>query len=139
MITNNPNNPNVTRVVRENLKFIENSNKRKTILEQTTLIISRRQSKNLEQLTQAKFSNSEQELPKKCGEDRCGTCEHLLTVNSIKLKNGEIWTIKSNMTCKAKNVVYIIICILCKSFYVGQTQNLRKRVTLHNEQIHHKQ
>ena len=64
---------------------------------------------------------------KKCREDRCGMCEHLLTGISIKLKNRKVWTIKSNMNCKAKSVTYIFVCILCKSFYVGQTQNLRKR------------
>ena len=39
------------------------------------------------------------------------------------------------MNCKARNVIYLIICVKCKSFYVGQTENLRKRVTLHKEQI----
>ena len=43
------------------------------------------------------------------------------------------------MTCKSKEVVYIIICPKCKNSYVGQTQSLRNRVTLHKEQITHEQ
>ena len=41
------------------------------------------------------------------------------------------------MTCKSLNVIYILLCTNCKKFYVGQTENLRKRVTLHREQICH--
>ena len=43
------------------------------------------------------------------------------------------------MNCKEGNVIYLIICAKCESFYVGQTENLRKRVTLHKEQIRHDQ
>ena len=41
------------------------------------------------------------------------------------------------MSCKSRSVIYVIICVKCNSFYVGQTENLRNRVTLHREQIKH--
>ena len=141
VITNDPNNPNVTRAVKKNLKFQEKSNKMKTILAQTTVIISRRQPKNLkQQLTQVKFSNSKQEpsAVKNAVKIEVG-CANIYLLGILSLSRMRVWPIKSNMTCKAKSVIYIIIWILCKSFYVGQTLNLRKRVTLHKEQIHHKQ
>lgn len=141
VITYNPNNPNVTGRIKNNLKFLENSDKLKPILDATTLLVSRRQPKNLKKhLTQARFSNVEQQPSvQKCGEQKCGTCPHLTTGNSITFKNGKTWHIKSTMTCKATNVVYAITCPTCGSFYIGQTQDLRKRVTLHRQQIHHKE
>ena len=102
VITHNPNNPNITGLIKENLKFLENSKKLKPILDTTTLIISRRQPKNLKRhLTQAKFSNVEKEpTVEKCGEQRCGTYPILSTGSSIEFKNGKSWQIKSIMTCK---------------------------------------
>ena len=41
------------------------------------------------------------------------------------------------MTCKSKYVIYVIICLKCHCFYVGQTEHLRSRVMLHKEQIKH--
>ena len=141
VITHNPNNPNITGRIKENLKFLETSEKMKPILDKTALIISRQQPKNLKKyLTQAKFSNIEQQPSiTKCGEERCGTCPYLRTGNSITFKNGKTWQVRSIMTCKATNVVYAITCTTCGSFYIGQTKNLRKRVTLHRQQIHHEE
>ena len=42
------------------------------------------------------------------------------------------------MACRSKDVVYII-CRKYKNSYVGQTQRLQNRVTLHKEQITHEQ
>ena len=40
------------------------------------------------------------------------------------------------MTCEVKNVVYIMKCRGCGDEYIGETGNfLRKRVTVHNQQI----
>lgn len=141
VITHNPNNPQVIGTIKENLKFLNNSTKMKSVLDQTKVIVSRRQPKNLKRhLMKAQFS-SEKITPvvTKCEEPRCGTCNYLKTGNSITLKNGKVWTIKSTMNCKARNVIYTIICTKCESFYIGQTENLRNRVTLHKEQIRHKQ
>ena len=108
---------------------------------QTKLVISRRQPKNLEQhLAKAEFSSTQHTpMVTKCNEARCGTCEYIFTGESVTLKNGKVWKINSSMNCKARNVIYLIICAKCESFYVGQTENLRKRVTLYKEQIRHDQ
>ena len=113
----------------------------KSTLENTKLIVSRRQPKNLKkQLTQARFIS--EKIPNtvtKCGETRCGTCNLLITGNSMKLKNNKVWQIKSPMNCKSRNIIYIVVCSKCESFYVGQTERLRKRVTLHKQQINHEE
>ena len=141
IITNNPNNPQITKKVKENVNILNNSQRMKNIMDNTKIIISRRQPKDLKQhLTKAQFS-TQQQIPvvNKCDEPRCGTCQYILTGSKVTLKNGKQWTIKTTMNCKASNIVYTIICTKCQSFYVGQTEHLRKRVTLHKEQILHKE
>ena len=40
------------------------------------------------------------------------------------------------MTCEVKNVVYVMKCRGCGDEYIGETGNfLRRRVTVHNQQI----
>lgn len=39
------------------------------------------------------------------------------------------------MNAKSPNEIYSFICPKCNSFYVGQTENLRKRVIFHPEKI----
>ena len=113
----------------------------KNLLDDTKIILSRRQPQNLKRLlTKAEFSSSK---PKpsvsRCNEPRCRTCDLIITEDSIKLRSGKTWTIKSSMTCTSKDIVYIIFCPKCKNSYVGQTQILRNRITLHKEQIIYEQ
>ena len=40
------------------------------------------------------------------------------------------------MTCDVRNVIYVMKCRCCGKEYIGETGNfLRKRVTVHNQQI----
>ena len=57
----------------------------------------------------------------------------------IYIYNGKTWHVKCSMNCKSRNIIYILICAKCRSFYVGQTENLRQRVTLHRQQINHEE
>ena len=41
------------------------------------------------------------------------------------------------MSCIVKNVIYVITCRGCGKYYTGETNNLRKRTTLHNQHIRH--
>ena len=141
IITHNPNNPQVINKIKRDVQFLHNSEKMKSILKNRKLIISRPQPKNLKrQLTEARFIS--EKIPNtvtKCGETRCGTCNLLITGNSIKLKNNKVWQIKSAANCISRNIIYVVVCSKCESFYVSQTEHLQKRVTLHNEQINHEE
>ena len=41
------------------------------------------------------------------------------------------------MTCTVKNAIYVIECRGCNKYYIGETNNLRKRTTIHNQYIRH--
>ena len=141
VITHNPNNPQIVNMVRQSMNFLRHSKKMESTLKNTDLIVSRRQPKNLKQiLTKAEFSNSaiKREVTK-CNEPRCGTCNIIVTGDSLILKGNKTWTIHSPMSCLSRDVIYIIICSKCQDYYIGQTQNLRNRVSLHKEQIKHEQ
>lgn len=141
VITHNPNNPNVIGKVKETVKILNLSDELKDTMHKTKLIVTRRQPKNLKAiLTQAEFSTSNATpTVTKCNEPRCGTCPHIITGNKITLKNGKMWTVRYNMSCKSREIIYIIICPKCDSFYVGTTENLRNRVTLHKQHIRHEE
>ena len=70
---------------------------------------------------------------------RCGTCNIIITGDSQILKGNKTWTMHSRMSRLSRDVIYIITCSKCQDYYIGQTQNLRNRVTLHKEQIKHEQ
>jgi hypothetical protein len=52
-------------------------------------------------------------------------------------KCGKKTKIKYNTSCNAKHVIYVIICSGCKEEYIqfGETNDLRKRMTVHRQQI----
>ena len=72
----------------------------KSILDNTNIIVSRRQPKNLKKLlTRAEFS-SEPSIKNvsKCDESKCGTCNILITGHYINFKNGKRCEIKSALS-----------------------------------------
>ena len=82
-------------------------------------MISRRQPQNLKcLLTKAEFSTRK---PKpsvsRCNEPRCGTCDLIITGDSVKLRGGKAWTIKSSMTYKSKDVVEMMQTACEKSMH----------------------
>ena len=125
--------------MRYSISFQLRENEKYTWKVYTKLIVSCRQPKNLKKrLTQARFISEKIPNTKtKCGETRCGTCKLLITGNSIKLRNNKVWQIKSPMNCKSREVIYIVVCSKYENLYVDQTEHLRKRITLHKEQINH--
>ena len=100
-------------------------------------IKSKRQCYNLKRLpTKAKFTSNESRSVTKCKRPNCGLCIHLKEGNLITFKCGNNFKILENMPCEHKNVIYVMTCSSCGEDYIGETGNfLRKRVTVHNQQI----
>ena len=136
--TQNPNNPEVF----PRIKTLFQNCTGKTMLElqdKYRLIKSKRQPRNLKKiLTKAAFMNKvDAPGSSKCDSNRCGTCP-LIQVTSTFTFNHIPQTpfrIEKPLNCTSKNVIYVITCPGCNKEYIGQTSDLRKRVTIHKQQI----
>ena len=58
------------------------------------------------------------------------------TPKIVQMENGEIFHIQEEMTCKTKNVVYLLVCNNCQRTYIGETgKGLRYRAGEHRTHI----
>lgn len=136
--TFNPLNTNVFPLIKNKCEELNQSSSRmRNIFNNHTILHSRRQPRNLKQmLTCSKFDNSGFDPSvSKCRTPRCGTCPMIIECSTYMFKNGLKFTVKANMNCKSKCVIYALICSKCGDFYIGQTSNeLRIRMTVHRQQ-----
>lgn len=76
----------------------------------------------------------------KCQEPRCKTCPLFVEKNRHVSFGQKIVYFNKNMSCKSKNIIYVLTCSGCKKLYVGETKiELRRRITLHRQHINHPQ
>lgn len=112
------------------------------------ILLTTRQPRNLKKmLVRAKFDLEPEPLQfKHPGLFTCKDCIHhkkgyILPTNSFsfKLRNGKIitWNYQKNFTCDSKNVLYILKCNGCDDFYLGQTKDLKQRISKHKSDIKH--
>lgn len=135
--TFNPRNPEVYSQLQHDITLLKRDPHMQTILKDYTFIKSKRQLPNLKRLlTKAKFQTHES-IPKitKCGRSNCGLCSNLVEGQSYKSKSGHTFKVKFPMSCDVKNIVYLLICNGCKEEYIGETNDLRKRMTVHRQHI----
>lgn len=135
--TFNPRNTEIYGEIRNDLTILQRDNHMKDVLRPYKFIKSKRQEKNLKQLlTRAKFTEKvEQPKVKRCNRPNCGLCKHLIEGEKFTFKCGKSMFVRTNITCDVKNVIYVIRCSGCGGEYIGETGDLRKRVTVHNQQI----
>lgn len=135
--TFNPYNPEIFTEIRQHKQILHRNNELHKIFKDKIFLKSKRQPPNLKRLlTKAKFTTQQvgEFRVTKCAEPRCGLCKHLMEGSTVSFKDKK-FKVNDNMTCKAKNVIYVILCRGCNEQYIGETNNLRKRVTLHNQHI----
>ena len=136
--TFDPRDPEMFRVIMDNMPILQADEKMRNILSNYKIIKSKRQSYNLKRLlTKAKFTLNDTCEVRKCTRPNCGLCIHLVEANSFKFNCGINFEVHENMTCDVKNVIYVMKCRgFCGEEYIGETGNfLRKRVAIHNQQI----
>ena len=135
--TYNPRDPEIFKAITENMPILQEDETMREILSNYKIIRSKRQPYNLKRLlTKAKFTPNNTCEVKKCTQPRCGLCIHLLERNTFKFNCGVNFKVHEDMTCEVKNVIYVMKCRGCGEEYIGETGNfLRKRVTVHNQQI----
>ena len=123
--------------IRQHKRILHRNDDLHRIFKDKIFLKSNRQTPNLKRLlTKANFSSKQPEefKVKKCNDPRCGLCKHLMEGSSVSFKD-KTFKVNDNMTCKAKNFIYVIQCRGCNEQYIGETVNLRNRVTLHNQHI----
>ena len=78
-------------------------------------------------------SNREQRGWKKCPRNPCLTCDYSKNMSQFTVTaTGEKITIRQNITCTDKNVIYCIQCTKCHMQYVGKTTSkFKDRATAH--------
>ncbi len=93
---------------------------------------------NLKALLIDKIKNktSEHYHTKKCSNINCSTCKYIMEIAYLKINSKFSLPIMSNGNCESRNLIYIIKCVKCKYFYVGETQNAAKiRINQHLNNI----
>ena len=71
---------------------------------------------------------------RKCGLD-CVLCRDILVVDSFYFRNSGIdFNIKAHMDCNSRNLIYVIQCKGCGQTYIGETVNLKQRMSKHRTQ-----
>ena len=137
--TFNPQNPEIYTDIIQLKSILHRNEELHQCFRNKTFLKSKRQPPNLKRLlTKAKFTMKQTEecSIKKRNEPRCGLCKYIREGSSVKFKN-KSFKVNENMSCKAKNVIYVIQCRGCDEQYIGETNNLRNRTTLHNQHIRH--
>ena len=130
-------NPEVYNIINQNLPILHEGRQMKKQYSKYKFINSKRKPKNLKKLlTKARFDS----IPidpevKKCNGKKRGLCIHLIEDNSLQFKCGTLSEIKQSMSCNFKHLIYVMRCAGCGLEYIGETGDLRKRVTVHNQQI----
>ena len=76
----------------------------------------------------------------RCGGSRCKTWKHLVVGNSfasnVTCKSYNISCPRGSISCRTKNVIYVISCRKCGVQYVGETsQTLRARFNNHRNRL----
>ena len=135
--TFDPSLPNLVTLVKEYISRIYTCGEVKHIFKDTTFINSQREPPSLGRiLHHSKFDESIQagggSIVQKCNFRGCKTCDDILEIDSYYFRNADItFEIKYRMSCIVRNVVYATICKNCGQTYIGETVNLRSRMTAH--------
>ncbi|XP_065660058.1 uncharacterized protein LOC136083998 [Hydra vulgaris] len=122
------------------LKLSVLDNKLKSIFENTSIVLSQRQPKNiLRHISTSSFNkkpvfNNDECKVLKCISKRCKLFSmYFQFVNHFTTSSGKVWYIKTSISCNSKNTIYFLSCNGCdgKTTYIGKTNNIRLGTYLH--------
>ena len=127
------------------LKTLQIENFKKHLMIKKILLTTRQPKKLRNLLVRAKFETKTiLKEPKLTGLFLCNNCVYhkagyiipCLSF-SFKLTNGKTvtWTYKNYFSCDSKDVIYILICKTCGSFYLGQTRDFKQRTAKHKSDV----
>ena len=124
-------------VIKSNLPILQEDPKMNSILSNFMINKSKRQPNSLKRiLAKVKFNNDSDLEVNRCKRPNCGLCTHLFEGTAFEFNCGRKFYVHETITCEVKNVIYVMKCRGCGEEHMGETGNyLRKRVTMHNQQI----
>ena len=126
--------------VKQYMKQLTIDNELKPIFENCEIVLSKRQPKNLlRHLTKAEFSSEKTNKNEtygiqKCTRANCKICHlYLQDVKEFTLSSGKTWSVRDNINCRSKNVIYYLTCCRCQNHttYIGKTVDLKGRTNQH--------
>ena len=110
----------VKSIILKNYKLLQNDPDTGRIFSQPPLISFKRDENIGNFLVRSDFQTSEQPGTFKCASARCKTCPFICNVDKLLGPKRSI-KIADHFTCASANVIYCIICTLCKKLYIGKT------------------
>ena len=129
--TFNPMLPDLNHIIKKHLHFLESNPKLKELFPKNSIIPSYRRSKSLKEiLAPSKFASATSQNTNscaagcfKCDKNRCDLCKNYFIESRVfsSFKTGKSYTIRSNLTCDSRNVIYLVSCKKCQLQYIGST------------------
>lgn len=75
-----------------------------------------------------------------CNGFRCMLCSQIQTGDRFLFNNGFVFNVEEEeLSCKAKDVIYVLKCTTCQAEYIGETTNIRNRIHTHCSNVKTKQ
>ena len=155
VITYHPSLPKPFQILKKHLRVLHSLDKCKKGIPNVSMVVYRRHSNDKDMVVQSTLLPNR---PPPRGSFACGTCRscnHKHDKLRPKQSNpfshteqgatftssstGETYIIHNHLICQTENVVYLLICTLCQSQYVGETcRILKDRIVEHCVDVRHK-
>jgi hypothetical protein len=135
-----PHNLAVRNILLRNFSLLQQDPTLKAVFRQPPLIAFKRDQNLRDLLVRSAHrttSSSSASTPgcKPCGSNKCKTCPYIDPSTTFKTPSGQ-FTVRSALSCKSTNIVYILTCTLCNMMYVGETgRSLNDRFTEHQRSM----
>ena len=127
-ITCNPNNPKVFPIIKQSFDNFQYSKTMSNIFQRKKLVKSMSQAPNLGRLRcRSKFeSQHKNHEVKKCVKN-CLSCPYLLKASLYQFKQvNKSFLLKNSLNYESTNLIYAVICQVCKEEYIGEMDCLVK-------------
>ena len=140
VVTYHPGLNNLSRITRKHLPILHTSSRLKKAIPDPPIVAFRRPKNIRDLLVRAKLNPPApptNAMNTKCNKSRCKCCHEMVTCTKFKSKTtGRQYNIRAEITCKTRNLVYLISCKRCGLQYVGETENaLHVRMNGHRSDI----
>ena len=70
-----------------------------------------------------------------CNKTKCITCKYAAIESCCIQSDSFTLPVLANSSCDSTNCIYVIKCEKCNKFYIGQTNNMKKRLSTHLSSI----